>query len=201
MSSLSGPIPPGVASVGQSVAVCITTHVDMNRACHVYIVQSTIKTVASVPAPASSSKTPPVPGGVASVGQSIDVRVTTHVDMNQACHVYIIQSAIKLVASVPAPTPSSKMPPVPGGVASIGQSNAVHVTTHVDMNWVCHVYTIQSTIKSVASRSASSSSSKTPPLGGGSASSIGGGSVSSIRRALVCVYEHIHIRTGHVMDA
>ena len=170
MSSLSGPIPPGVASVGQSMAVCITTHVDMNRSCHVYIVQSTIKTVASVPAPASSSKTPPVPGGVASVGQSIDVRVTTHVDMNQACHVYIIQSMIKSVASVPAPAPSSKTPPVPGGVASVGQSNAVHVITHVDMNQACHVYIIQSAIKLVASVPAPTPSSKMPPAPGGVAS-------------------------------
>ena len=193
MSSLSGPIPPGVASIGQSMAVCITTHVDMNRSCHVYIVQSTIKTVASVPTPASSSKPPPVPGGVASVGRSIDVCVATHVDVNQACHVYIIQSMIKSVASVPVPASSSKTPPLPGGVASIGQSMGVCITTHVDMNWACHVYTIQSTIKSVASMSAPVSSSKTPPLGGGS--------VSSIRRALVCVYGHIHIRTGHVLDA
>ena len=122
-SSLSGPIPSGAASIGQSMAVCITNHVDVNRTCHVYIIHSTIKSVASVSAPASSSKTPPLPSGVASIGQLMVVCITTHADMNWACHAYTIQSTIKSIASMSASVSSSKTPPLAGGrVSSIGQA-------------------------------------------------------------------------------
>ena len=143
----------------------------MNRSCHVYIIHSTIKSVASVSAPASSSKTPPLPSGVASIGQLMVVCITTHADMNWACHAYTIQSTIKSIASMSASVSSSKTPPLAGGrVSSIGQARVVCIWTHTYTNWPCHRCMMRLVKHSVASSSAAITTGKTPPIAGSCAS-------------------------------